>query len=81
MKPIAWSNFPLPLIQVNPPSVEASVKLIDVAYSNGIFSNSAELQRLASETLSKHVNSEFSGYLASNNTYRDQSNPFLHYQI
>lgn len=68
MKPIAWSNFPLPLIQVNPPSIEASVKLIDVAYSNGIFSNSAELQRLASETLSKHVNSEFSGYLASNNT-------------
>jgi dTDP-4-amino-4,6-dideoxygalactose transaminase len=68
MKPIGWSNLPLPLIQVNPPSVEASVKLIDVAYSNGIFSNSAELQRLASETLSKHVNSEFSGYLASNNT-------------
>lgn len=68
MKPIAWSNFPLPLIQVNPPPIEESMKLINVAYSNGIFSNSAELQRLASETLSKHVSAEFSGYLASNNT-------------
>jgi dTDP-4-amino-4,6-dideoxygalactose transaminase len=68
MKPVAWSNFPLPLIQVNPPSIEDSMKLIEVAYSNGIFSNSAELQRLASETLSKHVGTEFSGYLASNNT-------------
>jgi len=68
MKPIAWSNFPLPLIQVNPPSIEDSMQLIKVAYSNGIFSNSAELQRLASETLSKHVSTEFSGYLASNNT-------------
>jgi dTDP-4-amino-4,6-dideoxygalactose transaminase len=44
------------------------MQLIKVAYSNGIFSNSAELQRLASETLSKHVCTEFSGYLASNNT-------------
>lgn len=68
MKPITWSNFPLPLIQVNPPSLEESMQFINVAYSNGIFSNSAELQRLASETLSKHVGTEFSGYLASNNT-------------
>jgi dTDP-4-amino-4,6-dideoxygalactose transaminase len=68
MKPIAWSNFPLPLIQVNPPSIEESMQLVKVAYSNGIFSNSAELQRLASEILSKHVAKDFSGYLASNNT-------------
>lgn len=68
MKPVAWSNFPLPLIQVNPPSIEDSMKLMEVAYSNGIFSNGAELQRQASDTLSKHVGTEFSGYLASNNT-------------
>lgn len=38
------------------------------AYDNGIFSNSAELHKKASRTLAQHVNSNFYGYLASNNT-------------
>ena len=68
MKTISWSDFPLPLVQVNPPSLEDSNSIIRTAYENGIFSNSAELQMRASKTLAEHVNSEFYGYLASSNT-------------
>ena len=41
---------------------------METAYTNGIFSNSAELHAQASKTLAEHVNSKFYGYLASNNT-------------
>jgi dTDP-4-amino-4,6-dideoxygalactose transaminase len=68
VKTISWSDFPLPLVQVNPPSLEDSNAIVITAYKNGIFSNSAELQMRASKTLAEHVNSEFHGYLASSNT-------------
>jgi dTDP-4-amino-4,6-dideoxygalactose transaminase len=68
MKTVAWSNFPLPLVQVNPPSLKESSLIVETAYTNGIFSNSAELHAQASKTLAEHVNSKFYGYLASNNT-------------
>jgi dTDP-4-amino-4,6-dideoxygalactose transaminase len=55
-------------VQVNPPSLENTSSIIRTAYSNGIFSNSAELHEKASKTLAQHVNSKFYGYLASNNT-------------
>jgi dTDP-4-amino-4,6-dideoxygalactose transaminase len=41
---------------------------VKTAYTNGIFSNSAELHAKASKTLAQHVNPKFFGYLASNNT-------------
>ena len=68
MNPIEWNNFPLPLIQVNPPSVSLTNDFLSTAYKNGIFSNSGELQREASRILAKHVNVNFEGYLASSNT-------------
>lgn len=68
MEPIKWSDFPLPLIQVNPPSLEETNKEIITAYQKGIFSNSAELQRKASSELSKLFNEDAAGYLASSNT-------------
>ena len=68
MNPVSWSNFPLPLVQVNPPSLEQSSLIVETAYKNGIFSNSAALQMRASKTLAEHVGSKFCGYIASNNT-------------
>ena len=68
IKEISWSDFPLPLIQVNPPSLEKTTSIVRTAYENGIFSNSAELHKKASMTLAQHVNPNFHGYLASNNT-------------
>jgi len=56
------------LVQVNPPSLEESSEIVQTAYRNGIFSNSAELHTKASKTLADSVDSKFSGYLASNNT-------------
>ena len=41
---------------------------MQTAYRNGIFSNSAELHANASKTLAENVDSNFCGYLASNNT-------------
>jgi dTDP-4-amino-4,6-dideoxygalactose transaminase len=68
MKPVTWGDFPLPLIQVNPPSLRLSNKNIKRAYRSGIFSNSGELQKDASNLLAKNVNDSLSGYLASSNT-------------
>jgi dTDP-4-amino-4,6-dideoxygalactose transaminase len=68
MEPIKWESFPLPLIQVNPPSISKTNEILATVYRNGVFSNSGEIQRQVSETLAKHVNSGFSGYLASSNT-------------
>jgi dTDP-4-amino-4,6-dideoxygalactose transaminase len=68
MEPIKWSRFPLPLIQVNPPSLAETNKLILTAYENGVFSNSAELQQKASLELSKFFGDDIDGYLASSNT-------------
>ena len=68
MKRIEWANFPLPLVQVNPPSLEKSSKIVETAYRNGIFSNSGELHTKASKILAETVDSKFCGYLASNNT-------------
>jgi dTDP-4-amino-4,6-dideoxygalactose transaminase len=68
MEPIKWESFPLPLIQVNPPSIDHTNKILSSAYKSGIFSNAGELQQEASDLLSNHVNSDFKGYLASSNT-------------
>jgi dTDP-4-amino-4,6-dideoxygalactose transaminase len=68
MEPIKWESFPLPLIQVNPPSIDHTNKILSSAYKSGIFSNTGELQQEASDLLSKHVHPNFKGYLASSNT-------------
>lgn len=68
MQQLAWENFPLPLIQVNPPNPEIFNTIIKKAYKSGVFSNSAQLQTECSRLLSKHVNVNFDGYLASSNT-------------
>lgn len=68
METIHWESFPLPLIQVNPPSISRTNEIISTAYKIGNFSNSGEIQREASAVLSKHVNKEFDGYLACSNT-------------
>ena len=68
VEPLEWSNFPLPLIQVNPPKMSVTNGLISVAYKTGVFSNTAEIQRLASSEMAKHVGGDFHGYLASSNT-------------
>lgn len=68
MDPIEWDNFPLPLIQVNPPAISATDKILSIAYKNGVFSNSAEIQRKASSEMSKLFNGNWEGYLASSNT-------------
>ena len=56
------------MVQVNPPSLEESSKIVQTAYRNGIFSNSAELHEKASKTLAESIDANFCGYLASNNT-------------
>ena len=68
MDPITWEKFPLPLIQVNPPQISRTNKIVSQAYTEGIFSNSGSIQREASRVLANHVNREFSGYLVSSNT-------------
>jgi dTDP-4-amino-4,6-dideoxygalactose transaminase len=68
MDPIEWSDFPLPLIQVNPPAIAATNNILSVAYKNGVFSNSAEIHRKASSEMSKLFNGDLEGYLASSNT-------------
>jgi dTDP-4-amino-4,6-dideoxygalactose transaminase len=68
MNPITWCNFPLPLIQVNPPPIDLTNKIVRSAYKSGIFTNSGELHQQASDLLSKHVHPDFCGYLASSNT-------------
>lgn len=68
MDPIAWEKFPLPLIQVNPPQILRTNEIVSHAYTEGIFSNSGSVQREASKVLAKHINKDFTGYLASSNT-------------
>lgn len=68
MNPVTWGNFPLPLIQVNPPSIDLTNRIVSSAYKSGIFSNVGQLQQEASKLLSKHVHPDFAGYLASSNT-------------
>ena len=68
MKKLAWENFPLPLIQVNPPDPLVFNEIIKQAYLNGVFSNAAQLQTECSKLLSRHVSLKFDGYLASSNT-------------
>jgi dTDP-4-amino-4,6-dideoxygalactose transaminase len=68
MEPIKWESFPLPLIQVNPPSIAKTNEILLSAYKNGIFSNSGQIQLEISDKLSKHVNPDFEGYLTSSNT-------------
>lgn len=68
MDPIEWANFPLPLIQVNPPAISATNNVISIAYKSGVFSNSAEIHRQASSEMSKLFNSNLEGYLTSSNT-------------
>jgi dTDP-4-amino-4,6-dideoxygalactose transaminase len=68
MESVKWKSFPLPLIQVNPPSISKTNRILSKAYKSGTFSNSGQIQREISDKLSKHVNPDFSGYLASSNT-------------
>ena len=68
MRKLDWGDFPLPLIQVNPPALDTFNDIIKRAYSNGVFSNSGELHTKSSSLLSRHVNPNFEGYLASSNT-------------
>ena len=39
MDPIEWDNFPLPLIQVNPPAISATDKILSIAYKNGVLTS------------------------------------------
>ena len=68
LKSIDWENFPLPLIQVNPPSLELTNSILTEVYENGIFSNSGPIQRRASSLLARNVGEDFDGYLACSNT-------------
>jgi len=68
MKRLAWDNFPLPLIQVNPPDRNAVNEYLNKSYESGVFTNRGPLQRQASQKLSKHVSLTLEGYLASSNT-------------
>jgi dTDP-4-amino-4,6-dideoxygalactose transaminase len=68
VKPIKWENFPLPLIQVNPPGIDPTLNFLEKAYETGIFSNCAQLQREASSKMAGQVNKDLEGYLASSNT-------------
>jgi dTDP-4-amino-4,6-dideoxygalactose transaminase len=68
MQPINWSDFPLPLIQVNPPSVDEVNVVLSTAYDKGVFSNSAAIHREASSRMTQHFRGDFQGYLASSNT-------------
>ena len=68
MRTIEWRDFPLPLIQVNPPNLSSTDDLIEQAYISGIFSNSGEIHREASKVLAKQVSEDLEGYLCSSNT-------------
>ena len=68
MQPVEWSNFPLPLIQVNPPKISVTNEIVSIAYESGVFSNSAQIQLRASSEMAKHVRYDLDGYLASSNT-------------
>lgn len=68
METIKWESFPLPLIQVNPPSITETNKILSAAYKNGNFSNSGEIQQKVSDRLSEHINPTFAGCLVSSNT-------------
>lgn len=68
MKRLAWENFPLPLIQVNPPDRNAVNEYLNESYEAGVFTNRGVLQRQASKQLSRHVALSLEGYLASSNT-------------
>ncbi len=68
MKRLAWENFPLPLIQVNPPNRDAVNEYLNKSYEAGVFTNRGLLQKQASKELSRHVALTLEGYLASSNT-------------
>lgn len=68
MKSIGWRDFPLPLIQINPPPERESNKLISEIYKNEIYTNSGPIQRRASKLLGVHLGDQYSGYLATSNT-------------
>lgn len=68
INPITWNSKPLPLIQVNPPNLMDTNSLIEIAYGNGVLTNSGVLQQEASRILSSHVYSKYEGILVSSNT-------------
>ena len=68
MRSVSWRNFPLPLIQVNPPTIYRTNTEIRRAYRSGIFTNGGIIHTQASSVLSNHVNVAYCGYLVSNNT-------------
>jgi dTDP-4-amino-4,6-dideoxygalactose transaminase len=68
MKSLAWEDFPLPLIQVNPPDRNSVNEYLNKSYESGVFTNRGLLQREASKQLSKNVSVSLEGYLASSNT-------------
>jgi dTDP-4-amino-4,6-dideoxygalactose transaminase len=68
MECIEWGSFPLPLIQVNPPSIAKTNEILLKVYKKGTFSNSGQIHQEASHKLSMHVSRDFAGYLVSSNT-------------
>ncbi len=68
MRKIHWDNFPLPLIQVNPPPLIKSNYIVTRAYRKGVFTNVGSINLDASDLLVSHVSSHLRAYLCNNNT-------------
>ena len=68
MKRIKPRQYPLPLLQINPPKISETNRVLSQAYTSGNFSNSGNIQKEVSATLAGHVNSSLRGELVSNNT-------------
>jgi len=68
LRKIRSGHRPLPLIQVNPPGIKKTSRLLKRVYTSGNFSNSGQIQREVSKTLALQVEDSFSGVLVNNNT-------------
>jgi dTDP-4-amino-4,6-dideoxygalactose transaminase len=58
----------LPLLQINPPRVRSTNKLLKKVYLSGTFSNSGSLHKQVSRALGDRVSNSFEGVLVNNNT-------------
>lgn len=68
MKKIRWGNFPLPLIQVNPPPLIKSSFIVTRAYKEGVYTNVGSINLEASDLLASHISPNLKAYLCNNNT-------------
>jgi len=68
MRKIHWGNFPLPLIQVNPPPFMKSNYIVTRAYRKGVFTNVGLINLDASDLLASHISPNIKAYLCNNNT-------------